>query len=135
MKASCQCGQLQACVPDDAAPMTVLCHCDDCQRRSGSPFGVIAYYPKELIKLSGTAHEFKRSSHSGNWLRNCFCPHCGSTVYVDLGKNPDLRGIPVGAFADSAFSPPMRAVWEQHRHPWVSVPGDIPTFQRGTDGK
>ena len=115
--------------------MTVLCHCDDCQRRSGSPFGVIAYFPKEAVTVTGEAREYRRGSYSGNGLANGFCPLCGSTVYVLVDKAPAMIGVPIGAFADPAFPAPVRAVWEQHRHRWVSLPDDIPTFTRGTDGK
>ena len=135
MLAHCQCGTLQASVADDAQPATVLCHCDDCQRRSGSPFGVIAYYPKEAVTVSGEAREYRRGSYSGTALTNGFCPHCGSSVYLLLEKAPTLIGVPVGAFADPAFPAPVRAVWEQHRHPWVRSPDGTPTFARGTDGK
>jgi hypothetical protein len=133
--ASCQCGSLTAAIVDDAEPMTVLCHCDDCQRRTGSPFGVIAYYPKDAVSVSGQAHEFTRGSYAGTHLTNGFCPSCGSTIYVLLEKNPALTGVPVGAFADPNFPPPIRAVWNQHHHDWISLPETVETFGRGTDGR
>tara|TARA_A100001391_G_scaffold114041_1_gene76799 strand:+ start:858 stop:1265 length:408 start_codon:yes stop_codon:yes gene_type:complete len=135
MQAHCQCGALQASITDDVQPTPVLCHCDDCQRRSGSPFGVIAYYPDKAVTVSGEAREYRRGSYAGTALTNGFCPQCGSTVYVLLEKAPALIGVPVGAFADPTFPAPVRAVWAQHRHPWVSLPDDIPSFARGTDGR
>ena len=47
MQASCQCGKLTATIDDGAAPMVVACHCIDCQKRTGSPFGSMAYYPRD----------------------------------------------------------------------------------------
>ena len=135
MLAHCQCGALQASVLDDTQPIPVLCHCDDCQRRSGSPFGVIAYFPKRAVTVAGEAREYTRGSYAGTTLTNGFCPHCGSTTYVLLEKAPELIGVPIGAFADPAFPAPVRAVWDQHRHSWVSHPDSIPTYARGTDGK
>lgn len=135
MQASCQCGSLTAAIEDGAEAVTVLCHCLDCQRRSGSPFGEIAYYPKQAVSISGQAREFTRASYAGTHLTNGFCPSCGSTIYVLLEKNPALLGVPVGAFADPGFSPPIRAVWNQHRHGWVSLPEAVEMFARGTDGR
>lgn len=115
--------------------MTVLCHCDDCQRRTGSPFGVIAYYAREAVSFSGEAREFTRGSYVGTTLTNGFCPACGSSVYILLEKNPAIIGVPTGAFAAPDFPPPHRAVWEQHKHDWVTLPDGLPSFVRGTDGK
>ncbi len=45
MHAQCLCGQLSAELPGPI-DQVVACHCTACQRRSGSPFGTIAYYPQ-----------------------------------------------------------------------------------------
>jgi len=134
MLASCQCGALCATIAEDAPPMTVLCHCADCQKRSGSPFGVIAYYARTAVTVTGEAREFTRGSYSGTRLTSGFCPSCGSTIYVLLEKNAAIIGVPVGAMADPAFPAPLRAVWEQSRHHWVTLPDTLARFARGTDG-
>jgi hypothetical protein len=135
MEASCQCGQLSATVADDTRSYTVLCHCTDCQRRSGSPYGVIGYFRREAVKINGEAGEFSRTNEVGNSVTSGFCKSCGSTIYVLLGKNEALIGVPVGAFADPKFPMPVQAVWEQRRHGWVELPDTIARFERGTDGK
>ena len=48
-----------------------------------------------------------------------FCPDCGATVFYEI---PAMVAVPVGAFADPTFPPPVFSVWEERRHPWVSVP-------------
>ena len=37
---------------------------------------------------------------SGRWLRNQFCPKCGSTVTWTLELYPGLRALAVGSFDD-----------------------------------
>ncbi len=54
MQAACQCGQLHVALPGPTLAV-VACHCTFCQRRTGSPFGVLAYYAAELVTISGTA--------------------------------------------------------------------------------
>lgn len=135
MEAQCQCGQLRAHIAKDARALTIACHCTQCQQRSGSPFGVLAYFLKEAIEISGNAREFTRGSFIGSSVTNGFCPNCGSTVYVLLEKNPMMTGVPVGAFGDSEFPPPAIAVWEQEKHHWVKLPDTVQRFVRGTDGK
>ena len=133
MRAQCQCGQLTADVT--ASPDAVsACHCRDCQRRSGSPFGVIAYFPAEAVAVAGEAQTYTRPTDSGATFTTGFCPRCGATVWVRADKHPASIGVPVGAFADPAFPPPVRSVYEQSRHTWVVMPGDIPRFPRGRTG-
>ena len=133
MKASCQCGQLTAEIDDSASPMTVLCHCRDCQRRSGSPFGVIAYFPDEAVRLDGDAREFTRPTDEGNSFTCGFCPGCGSTVYARASKYPAITGITLGTLADPAFPMPHRSVFEESRHHWVILPDAMPRHPRGRD--
>ncbi|MCP5403069.1 MAG: GFA family protein [Novosphingobium sp.] len=133
MEASCQCGRLQAQVADEARPFTILCHCTDCQRRTGSPFGVIGYFPSDAVTISGEAREFCRDTYAGNRLTNGFCPSCGSTIYVLLSKNSDMIGVPAGAFTTPHFSPPVISVWEQDRHDWVALPETVARHEKGTD--
>lgn len=120
MRAQCQCGQLSIDLPGHS-PAIVACHCIDCQRRSGSPFGVAVYYPKEALTINGTASTYVRDTALGGKFRNYFCPRCGSTVHMDGDKNPGMTGIPIGAIADPGFPPPVRSVWEQSMHSWVNI--------------
>lgn len=133
MLARCQCGNLTAQVADGAEPMTVMCHCLDCQRRSGSHYGSIAYYPRDAVTVSGEAREFTRDTDAGNTFTTGFCPVCGSTVYAKASRIPEITGVTVGAFADPAFPGPLRSVYEQSRHHWVTLPEDMGHHPRGRD--
>jgi hypothetical protein len=130
MHAQCQCGQLSAGVAALADAISA-CHCLDCQRRSGSPFGVIAYFDATKVALRGESTKYTRETDNGATFTTGFCPHCGSTVWVRADKHPSMIGVPVGAFADPAFPPPIRSVFEASRHGWVQMPDDIPRFRRG----
>jgi len=135
MEARCQCGALTATIADRAEAMTVLCHCLDCQRRSGSPFGVMAYFPADAVSVSGEATHFTRRTDSGNTYSNGFCPTCGSTLFSRPGKYPDMIGIAVGTLADPAFPPPARSVYEQSRHAWIGLPDTMPRHPGGRDSQ
>jgi hypothetical protein len=126
--AKCACGGVSATAEGEPA-MVSLCNCTECQRRTGSPFGVGAYFPKDAVKLSGKTKVFVRKvENSDRVVTLHFCPECGGTVYWMADFRPHDIGIGVGYFADPTFNPPMRAVWTQHKHEWVTLPPDIPTF-------
>jgi len=133
MLASCLCGALRATIADDAEPMTVLCHCTDCQKRTGSPFGVVAYFPENLVVIEGEAREFARPTDAGNVFTTGFCPNCGSTLFARASKYPDIIGITLGTIAEPPFPVPVRSVYEQSRHHWVILPDTMPRHRRGRD--
>jgi hypothetical protein len=123
--ATCSCGKLFVrCVGEPE--IIPNCHCIECQRRTGSVFGVAAFYSRSnIVEISGRITKFSRRADSGRSLTFHFCPVCGSTVYWELEMAPELIGVAVGAFADPTFPRPSRTVWKQSKHPWVALPDDV----------
>ena len=80
------CGALTATVAA-YSPIVALCHCTDCQRRTGSPFGVGGYFPAAAVVIAGQSREWARSTATGGMLTNRFCPTCGSTVFWTTGQH------------------------------------------------
>ena len=129
--AQCCCGSLKA--EADGEPAVVsLCNCIECQRRTGSPFGVGAYYEAGQVRLAGATTVYEREVE-GRKLSFHFCPRCGSTVYWTAANHPGRYGIAVGAFSDPHFPKPARSVFERSRHDWLSFPEDVPGFVAGRD--
>jgi hypothetical protein len=133
MKASCQCGKLTANIAEGAEAVTVMCHCLDCQRRTGSPFGTIAYFPREAVTISGEPREFTRPTDAGNSFTTGFCADCGSTVYARASRMPEITGVTLGTLADPTFPAPIRSVYEQSKHDWVPMPDSVTRHPRGRD--
>jgi hypothetical protein len=48
-----------------------------------------------------------------------------------VGIKPGVIGIPVGTMEGATALAPVRSVWEQSMHPWVTMPADIPHFAKG----
>ncbi|MEQ8746847.1 GFA family protein [Pyruvatibacter sp.] len=129
-EARCQCGRVTATVTGEPVGV-VVCHCLDCQRRSGSVFGIGAYYPAQNVQISGPTTHFTRPTDIGNTFHEDFCPVCGTTLYWSSDKNPGMIGIAVGAFGDPHFAAPARSVWEQSCHDWLALPTNIEHFEKG----
>jgi hypothetical protein len=120
--ARCVCGQLALSLPGPSR-LVVACHCLDCQRRSGAPFSVGAFYPVEAVTVAGTAKQFTRPADSGGKVHLHFCPDCGATVYWKADNLPAMIGVAVGAMADPTYPAPVRSVFEQSKHGWVEING------------
>ena len=126
--ASCACGALVARTrgePDGVA----ACNCTQCQRRTGSVFGVNAYFPAGQVQIEGESKAFERRSQRGRRVTFHFCPSCGTSVYFTGEFAADIVGVPVGCFADPDFPPPERAVWTGTRHGWVEFPAQCELFE------
>jgi hypothetical protein len=121
--ATCRCGQLNATCEGEPVRISV-CHCLDCQKRSGSAFAVQARWPDEQVALKGDYREWVQTADSGSRITSRFCPTCGSTVAYDIDTWPGVTAVSVGAFADPQFPAPRFSVWEIRKHVWVDILGD-----------
>ncbi|MDH2402985.1 GFA family protein [Bradyrhizobium sp. SSUT18] len=120
--AKCSCGTVRLSLPGPSS-LVVACHCVDCQRRTGAPFGVGAFYPVGAVTISGAPKEYVRPSASGGKVRSYFCSGCGSTVYWKADNLPAMIGVAVGAIAAPNFPVPIKSVFEQSKHAWVEISG------------
>ncbi len=127
--ASCHCGDLT--LRCDGAPRKIsLCHCLQCQRRTGSLFSVAVFYDREQVSIErGTTASFVRESASGLPVTFRFCPGCGSNLFWEPARMPRLIGVAAGAFADPDFPMPDQAVWTKEGHHWIDLPEGIAAFE------
>lgn len=125
--AACSCGQLSAQVVGEPVRVSI-CHCLNCQRRTGGPFAQQARFPRANVCLSGRSTEFVLAGDSGARAHFHFCPACGATVWYEAEALPDFIVIPVGAFADPGFPAPTVSVYEERMHGWVVPPPDAEHF-------
>ncbi|AVA23453.1 MULTISPECIES: GFA family protein [unclassified Rhizobium] len=132
--ARCSCGALTLTL-SEPSKLVVACHCLDCQRRTGAPFSVGAFYAADAVAISGTPKEFSRDAASGGKVHTYFCPNCGSTVYWKADRLPSLIGVAVGALADPKFPAPVISVFEQSKHHWVEMDGAVEHFQQSSAAK
>lgn len=119
-QATCSCQALKISCNGD--PLSVsLCHCVDCQKRTGSAFGIAAFYERTAIEVTGEESIYKRGSDSGFEVTFHFCPSCGSSVYWEPERRPALVAVAVGAFGDSNFPAPSKQVYCSSRHAWLNI--------------
>jgi len=130
-EAACSCGQLRIRLA--GGPRIVSsCHCLACQRRTGALFGASAFFARsQLVSMQGERSTFRRQGDSGAWLSFQFCPTCGSTVFWENERLPDIVSVAVGTFADPPFPAPVRTVWTKTRHDWLTFPEEMPSHPEG----
>jgi hypothetical protein len=88
----CQCGSVRYVVTME--PIRLLaCHCKECQRQSGSAFGMSMPVKKDSLTVTGLTKQSTRSADSGNDVTGVFCPECGVRIYHVLASAPDMVSI------------------------------------------
>ena len=97
----CLCGDTRYRTTADPLRVTV-CHCTFCQRFTGSAYLVEPIFRRADVVFSGVplkAYDHRSdSSHKRVTLR--FCGRCGTTLYLDLERFPDILGLCGGTFDD-----------------------------------
>lgn len=101
--ATCDCRQLRATCAEEPTVVS-LCHCLACQRRTGSAFGIAAFFRRADVAVEGESRAYTRAADSGHAVTFHFCPNCGGTDFWEPERKPDMVAVAVGAFADPAFS-------------------------------
>lgn len=121
--ARCQCGALS--VECRNAPVRIsVCHCHDCQRRSGSAFAAQIRFPVENVRVIGESRSWTRVSDSGGKAEQHFCPTCGTILFYDAEGTPGQRAVAMGSFAGTDLPSPWVSVFEERRLPWVEIVGE-----------
>ena len=123
--ARCACGGLSATCTGEPVRRSI-CHCLDCQRRTGAPFAFNATFREDQVRIEGESSVFTRTSEEGFWARFYFCPRCGSNVHYAIERRPGMVSIPVGAFADPSFPEPTVSVYDERGHKWLRIETDQP---------
>jgi hypothetical protein len=77
----------------------------------------------------GITNRFERDSASGFSVEFHFCIRCGSNIYWEPRRMPNIVGVALGAFADPKFPPPTQSVWTRDKHVWLVIPEDITQFE------
>ncbi|KTE31403.1 MULTISPECIES: GFA family protein [unclassified Sphingopyxis] len=120
--ARCHCGDIELTCVGEPRKIS-MCHCLECQRRTGSAFSIAVFYQREKVSVErGDPHSFERQSASGRPVKFHFCARCGSNLYWLPDRMPHLVGVAAGAFADPDFPMPDQSVWTRDKHGWLALP-------------
>ena len=129
---SCHCGYLT--IEGEADPQkATICHCTDCQQRTGSAFGVSVPVAGATFKMKGTPTTYlKTTAESGNPRLQAFCPRCGSSIYsTSPGEGQQASYmVRVGILRQRKEFKPRRQVWFRSAQPWVTGIGAIQKLEK-----
>lgn len=125
----CQCGATRYKVTGE--PKQVLaCHCTDCQKQSGSAFGLVMVVEEDAFELTeGSVNSFVSSSDAGREKTGAFCPECGSRIYHLIAWRPGMLSVRAGTLDDTTWLEPTVHLWTRSKQPWVEIPEDVTAYE------
>ena len=95
----CLCGGLRYRVHSEPLRV-IICHCKFCQRATGSAFLVEPIFArKDFDLVKGSPSKYAQiSESSGKLLTVNFCPTCGTKLFNELERLPDIVPVFGGTF-------------------------------------
>lgn len=126
----CQCGAIRYRVDGDPE-MVSICHCTECQRQSGSAFGMTLVVRRDQFSLlHGAPKCFVRATDSGRTMQCHFCPDCGNRIYHVTERAPGEVRLKPGTLDDTRWLQPQAQGWTSRQQPWLELPTQLRAFSR-----
>jgi len=120
---SCACGAVRFTAQGE--PNRVgLCHCFDCRKHTGAPFGAFAIYPSAQVTVTGDEPGVFASSTTG---RRYFCRSCGPPLFCRDEGSDDIDLL-IGAFDATSLFAPTYELWTSRREDWLP---EMPCIRHG----
>jgi hypothetical protein len=116
----CQCDRVSYRLSGEPLFLAV-CHCTECQRQSGSAFGMSLIVPRANLVVEGTLKMFERTSESGRPIRCFFCPECGTRIYHEPTYLLGVVNIKPGTLDDTSWLAPKLQGWVRSKQPWLPL--------------
>ncbi|QRP49929.1 GFA family protein [Amycolatopsis sp. FDAARGOS 1241] len=115
----CLCGSIA--YRFEAEPeLVVLCHCEECQRHTGSAFSENVLVARDAVKIEGTPKSHQTTGTENGHLRDrLFCSDCGTPIFTILHETPGILIVKGGTLDDRSWLAPTAEVWGRRAQPWV----------------
>ncbi len=133
VEGGCLCGAIRYRISGNVLG-EVTCHCRDCQYVcGGAPAYVIAVPKKSIEMLRGEPARFENTAESGARRIRQFCPNCGTPLFAENSKYPQVVSVKVGSLDNSTFFKAAAQLWTGSAPPWHEIDPEVPAFTKGPE--
>ncbi len=129
IEGGCLCGRVRYGADTDPAFVGV-CHCNDCQRFTGSAFATVVAVPAAALKITGSLKTFTKPGDSGKPIHRRFCPECGSGIMDEADALPGVAMLNAGTLDDRSWVKPLSEIYCDSAQSWVHLGGDRQRFAK-----
>jgi hypothetical protein len=113
-----------------AEPLTLYaCHCTDCQKRSGSAFGLSMWVRRDALELTqGEITRHRAALADGRVSNARLCARCGTRLWSEPERHPELAVVRPGTLDDTSGLEPVAHIWTRSAQPWFRFPEGVATY-------
>jgi len=117
----CLCGKIRYTVSQPLHNI-IACHCTHCQKASGAGASYNALVPTSAVTFtSGKPKVFADTAQSGNILNRYFCGDCGSPIYSQREKVPEMMVLKVGTLDAPGDMKLVMNIWTNSARQWMTI--------------
>ena len=117
----CLCGKIRYTVSQPLQNI-IACHCTHCQKASGTGASHNAIVTAGAVTFtSGQPKLFEDTAQSGNILKRYFCGDCGSPIYSQRAKTPEMMVLKVGTLDAPVDMKLVMNIWTNSARPWMHI--------------
>ncbi len=125
----CSCGEVRYRLRNP--PLFVhACHCLDCQKASGSAFGITTIVLENDISSD---HGVIVSKPSDAKRTTFICGSCGDVIYRTASNHPATALLSSRTLDDMRVLEINAHIWTKEKHAWLELPAHVPQFVKGYD--
>ncbi len=124
----CLCGTVTFSIAHPPARMA-QCHCDHCQRASGTGHLSIAFFKTEDVSIQGETSAYTSITDTGSELTRHFCTTCGSRLFGTNTARAGIISVMAGVIDDHSWFKPDAIVYNRNKPVWDYMDPDVPTFE------
>ena len=110
-----------------------LCHCNQCQKNSGSIYSTNIVISNDFFKSTGKTKSYSTKAESGRVVTFVFCPECGSPLWREGDMAPDAKVIRAGTLDEKSAredAVPLAEVYTENRAEWLREQQDAKQFPK-----
>jgi len=119
---TCLCGAVRYEV-EDAFRYSLICHCSQCRRATGSAFKPFAGIEREKLRL--VAGQDATLRYGDESTHDLHCGRCGSLLYSDIGTGPYVH-VTLGTLTDTPGIRPTAHIFVGSKAPWHTICDGLP---------
>jgi hypothetical protein len=124
---ACLCGAIQYEI-DLPALGSVHCHCTMCRRWNGAGYTTWCAIEKKRLRILSGKEQLRRylsSDHAGRF----FCSMCGSSLFGDSSRTPELQYIVMGPLKGEIDVTPLGHQCIESKVGYVTIGDDLPQWE------
>ena len=124
LSGTCLCTKIRYEVPDDFE-YSLICHCSECRRATGSAYKPFAGIRTEALSL--VAGEGSVMKYGDDQAHDVHCRNCGSLLYSVVRDGAYVH-VSLGTLEDEPGIRPSAYIFVASKAGWEAITDDLPQY-------